>query len=253
MVALKLQPLLAGTPASGAAETKPYTSQLANPHEAWLTEAWTEDNAPYLKIRLDLEALNDNHLITVSLMDSYRQSYLEHPDDPENAFRWVYATYLASKSITSFPQEDIAKSAILDRFPKPSPKTYDYDRLRFLLAVQGIAKPKYEVIAEKLYSQDPNDVRVTANYARVLSMTHIPKNKRKALDLAQKLIHKEPNSSKHETLLGSIYLDSWYYSHNIQDKKLAIDAYQAFLRKSQDNDPFRSQAEFLINLLKNDH
>lgn len=251
IVNLASLPLLAQTPDPDATELQSYASLMANPHEAWLTEPWTDDNTPYMRSRQTLDALNNKHLITVGLMNGYRLSYLEHKDDPKEAFRWAYATYLMLHSTVVFPHEDIAHSAILDRFPKPSPKTYDYARLRFLLAVQGIAKPKYKEIAARLYKHDPNDVKITASYARVLSMTNTQEDKQKALSLARKLIRQDPNDSKHETLLGSIYFISWYSAHEAQDRILSIQAYQAFLRMAPRDDPFRSQAVSLINLLKN--
>lgn len=229
------------------------------PYSGWASDPWTGDDAPYERIEHDADEALKNGGTVGNLLEQYSLQAQQKPTDPQAQFQW---SYLAREVILAQPhrsdweldsQEVI--SVLLAR--AVSPKTYSYDRLRFLEARQD---PNVTELGERLLKRDPNDVSV--KYALIndysglfseksqKSHTVDPKLKQRALVLAQQIIHVEPLNPDYHVALAGVYVSSFEDHKNADDAAAAIAAYEDYFKLVPPEDFERKRRQIIVNELQ---
>lgn len=229
------------------------------PYSGWASDPWTGDDAPYERIEREVDEALKNGGTVGNLLEQYSLQAQQKPTDPQAQFRW---SYLAREVILAQPhrsdweldsQEVI--SVLLAR--AVSPKTYSYDRLRFLEARQD---PNVTELGERLLKRDPNDVSVkyalisdySALFSKKSQKSHTvdPKLKQRAVALAQQLIHVDLSNPDYHVALAGVYVSSFEDHKNANDAAAAIAAYQDYFKLVPPDDFERKRRQIIVNELQ---
>ncbi len=228
---------------------------LWSDHTKWTTEAWTSNDKPYQIIRSQIDnALAKSPQMDRVLLAKYAADHKAHPASPTALFRWAFTSLkLAPQSLVL---GDDGLDGVRDAFAKtPFPRTYNYARLGYLLYQHAFALPNFTKIGERLLKQQPVDFPVQYYYINSLTASSNLSDIQAALAETQKLIRQQPNKISLYALEGSVYHRLWGYDVIMKLPKkanadLCIAAYQEYLNRSPANDPFRKNAEDMIDLVK---
>ena len=225
----------------------------------WANEEWTGDDKPYQSIEREVDSSLATYRSVPDLLENASEIAQQKPTDPLAQFRW---SYLARQVVLAPPyrvdwisdSEEVI-SVLLDR--AVSPKTYSYDRLRFLEQSQN---PFLTNLGERLLRRNPNDVavkeRLCGDYSGLFSLisqkTHQvdPKLKQRAIALAQQLIASQPLNAKYHGDLASVYVSSWDDHRNPEDAADAIAAYEDCLRLAPNSDFSKYQLSSILKGLR---
>ena len=241
------------------APTKPQTHKV-NPyhwynHTEWAAEAWTGNNTPYQKARTQIDyALSESPQSGKILLAKYTAAAKANPASPLALFRWAYASLKLDPQPHYLGEDGL--DAVRDAFAKPpSPHTYDYTRLRFLLFEHSMPIPELIPLGRRLLKQQPIDYPVHYYYIASLRVGPTIKDSQLALLEVDKLLQQQPNTISLYALKGSIYLGRWAgeKSNHLPKKadgESCIAAYQEYLDRSPTNDPFRKSAQDVIDWVR---
>lgn len=210
---------------------------------AWLTQAWTGDDAPY--VRMEREICGKIHAgrPAQTVLAQARAEATEYPLDFAPQVRWLYAsTQAASRTV------DIDWRAI-DAVAREDPGNLRaVARIRFAAGVMidpNEGHPDLDRLGERLLRADPNDrwVRLHLVYDLASSRPSLPK----AETMARAFVQKEPQNASAHSALAFVEETFWVVSgHRRVYAVGAIAEYKAFLRLAPPNDPFRHDAQYLV-------
>ncbi len=208
---------------------------------SWANRAWSGDNTPYKQIRDSINTAVARGRSADDLRQQYGIAAQQKPNDPAAQFAWGYAAWIASRSrtITDGKSYDDLWGVREAMAHVPDPHTYDFYRLRFLLA----GGPKLLPLSNHLLTVDPKDMDVKAQAIR------INPDAKATLAECNALIEAYPQSSRYRGLLGNIYFYSWTRVHDEHDRLQAIKAYDDYLKLSLPNDRRLGDAHYLLKLL----
>ncbi len=226
------------------------TSGLQNrdAHWQWMDEKWNGDEATYQKIRTDTERNKKSGKLTSDIIEHYRLLHKKKPTDPIALYQWGYASFEATQSNPPIFQAQLISP---DAFEEAlSPHTYDYDRLRFLVAVHTSAHARFQSVGERLLHHTPDDDDLKYYLIQCYQPKHSEQQKQEAISLAQELIHSTPHRPGAYSALGGIYFRSWMVNHQREDGNEAVTAYREYLRIAPENYTWRRQAENIIRYIE---
>ena len=213
------------------------------PH-AWLAQAWTGDDAPYVRMEEDVCGKIRTGQPVQTVLAQARANALKHPLDFAPQFRWLYATTLAAGD------SDNVDYRALEAVARADPGNIrTVACIRFAAGVlidQNQSHPDLDRIGERLLRADPSDrwVRVHLIYDLANSRPTLPQ----ARAMAEAFVAEEPTNCRAHSVLGLVYETIWAASgHRRVFAEKAITEYQAFLRLAPPNDPFRHDAQYLVN------
>ena len=217
---------------------------------AWTSEQWKGDDQPFIQIRAAVDRMFDRKKdIDVALQD-YRRLAQQKPSDSQAQFRYGYLAYKIADTSDYNEGEKVLDSVRAGLADAPSPRTYNYSRLRFLTEAYMVPFPKLKGLGKRLLQQNPDDSDVKYYQATILGQSPNADEKRRAIAYARDLIS---GTSKHlsaYSLLGSIYYISWRRSHSKADADNGIAAYQQYLDLASPDHKFRSQASYFIHIME---
>jgi tetratricopeptide (TPR) repeat protein len=229
-------------PASDKIESQPMVS-----HWRWTEEKWNGDELGYQKLRATIDNNREVGKLTLEALEKYKVLYEKKPEDPLGLFQWTYASFQATQSNPPIIQKQIITPYIFDKVT--SPRTYEYDRLRFLVAVHYSPDSHLQGIGERLLQHTPDDYDVEYYLIQCYKPEHSSLEMQKAISLAQDLIKSAPQRPGSYSALGGIYFRSWMLSHQIEDADKAVSAYQSYLRLAPQNYMWREQAKNIIHYI----
>lgn len=231
----------------------------------WTTQAWTNNDQPYQQIKAQTDRAvmlgNDPKQLIV------RQAKIArlHPHNPQAQFAWGYATFVSLPQWGSDYEHIKRQTAPAEAMAAlPVTDSYEYTRLRFLLApitpypnaVQPRSDQRYlDSLGQRLLQQDTSDYEVLyelicVEIAVIAWKPLEPAVKARLLKYAQELIQAKPKVDAYYSLPAAIYITYWTQSNSPDDARAAIAAYQNFLKVSSPGNDFRPTAKELIGVLQ---
>lgn len=218
----------------------------------WTKESWTGDERPYRTIRDNIDkSIRSGQENPDALLARHKASAQKQPSDPQALFRWGYAAYWASSKSHGYNEKREKFDGVLEAFAKaPSPHSYEYARLRFL--VEAATHPVFPLIpvGERLLERDPQDLSVKYQLRKLLSWSPSLENKRRALQYSLEMVRSHPKHPTYHAALGMVYLELWYTTRDPIHADKAINAYKQYLRLAPPRDEFLEAAKRLIDTVE---
>lgn len=242
-----ISPYIARTVDSWTGNDKPNNYQPSKDN-SWLQENLSGNDVPFKSIRTEINEGLQTKQLTLADIKKYQVVAENNPQNAESIFRFAYANYMAQK-VPSIHVDYVVSSGLFAY--AVSPNTYNYTRLRFLIAANANPSLQFRSLGEKLLRKNHKDYDVQYILIRCLEQSKSKVDIDRALLLAKNLIHTYPDKSSAYSGLGGIYFTSWYTSRNPSDGAKAIAAYQQYLRIASNDDAWRPQAHIMINYIKN--
>jgi hypothetical protein len=211
----------------------------------WTDNHWTADDAPFLKIRHEVDAGITNGKITRYYdpdMYSEQERIIHHWTDIPGTFRGAYIGsklayhkwyhFNASKRFSHYMRKDntglhpdrqyeIRKSIVAENIygaaivmkTFKNPHSYQYSRLMFLLDSLGMLTRSYKkavpdkliIEGKNLAAHRPDDWEVKLMLARMLDTFDDTNHQKQALDYAQEVVEAKPKWSQAWETLGIAY------------------------------------------------
>jgi predicted Zn-dependent protease len=220
----------------------------------WTTEPWTGDDQQYKKIRDEVWHRMEGEKDTADLVRQYgalaKKVPYHPPYDPEAQFRWAYTVYQAALANPQYRDSSDFGSASQALGYGPSPQTYQYTRLRFLMDAMNWPDNHLVSVGKRLLQHTPDDYQVKYQLAHILASTASAGDKKLALKYAQELVRSKPDQAVYHSLVSEVYFTTWLISKSRSDGDNAISAYKKYLSLAPQSDVFRSQAQYLITKIQ---
>ncbi len=229
----------------------------------WVNEQWTGDDRPFQKIEANVDAAPNSEQEAGRLAAQYRLKAIAAPKDARATFAWAYAVMKYIHIAPLSTETRIMSYRVREALDQPpSPHSYTYDRLRFLLSYD---KSHIMGLGERLLKQNPADHAVklqlvyiyTGSFGSSLLVSEgaASKFKTRALQLAEELIKSDSTNTDYRAALGNIY--AFYFTRHYQDKQYqreyavkALAAYQDYLQLAKPDDDRYRDVMTLNNSMK---
>lgn len=219
----------------------------------WTTEAWNGNDKPYRQIRSEIDAAIKRGKSPIALANQYKATAKTEPRqpsyDPQSQFRWMYAFYQAALRDPRYANSSDEVRAYESAGYFPSPHSYEFARVRFLLTTLGSPDPHLQGLGERLLKRNPKDYQVMRILLRVINPNDSESEKQQALGYAHTLIQVGPNSPMGYGSLGGVYFALWMKGRSAEDYKQAVANYNRYLELAPAADPFRANIAKLFNLM----
>ena len=202
--------------------------------DTWAHEQWTSNDAPYVLVRSQIERAFARDEQPQLLVARYEAAAKSEPNNPLVQFGWAYTVRLATKS-PSFHVEDtqdLLASVSVALAETPSPHTYAYDHLRYLIWLQwggGGASHFLKDMAYRLLAKNPKDFPILMGLAGIYTQNRDAMAQQKGYALIQKMIKDYPNKPEVYDLLGCWYYFQYLSYRDPINYHLAMNTYQKAL------------------------
>lgn len=232
-----------------ASPAKPPVVITALEVQRWLHENWAGDPEPYLQIEHQVDQAMTSGENPAALLQHNKALAQQQPQDPQAQFRWGYSGWKMMNSSSGYREKHLYLGGVFEALASaPSPDTYEYARLRYLVAPHSKHMVK---IGERLLQVNQNDSVVKSHlvgdYIQLIGAIDLrpeslnPQLKLRAVTLAQQVIESNPTIARYHASLGSVYATAWVISRSRKDALQAVKAYQEYLRFASPNDEARPQ------------
>jgi tetratricopeptide (TPR) repeat protein len=203
-------------------------------NDTWADEQWTGNDEPYITVRTQIEQAFDRNAQPKAVVTQYEESAKREPNNPLSQFGWAYAVRLATKSPSFLVDNtsDLLTSVNIALAEAPSPHTYNYDRLRYLIWLQwgnGAASHFLKNMAYRLLQRNPKDFPVLQGLASIYTQNEDKGAQKTGFSLIQKLIRNYPSKPEVYDMLGGWYYTQYMFYHNPKNYHLAMSNYQKAL------------------------
>lgn len=218
---------------------------------AWTTEPWTGDDKPYIQVRNNIDKAIAKGQKPDVLLAKYKLLAEKSPKVSVAQFAWGYAAYKAAKAeVRDYNKSQMSIGRARNAMEQlPSPRSYQYSRLHFLLAAAGLPQLELLDVGKRLAQRNAKDWDVKFYIVSIMMNGPHP-NKQEALKYAQENVKANPKRPSSYTSLGSIYWWSWRQTGSKVDADKAIAAYRKYLQLERPNHEFRSIAERIIKRIQ---
>ena len=218
---------------------------------AWMLEKWKSNSYPFSQLQKAIEAeLGDTKPNQAKkVLEVHAKSFASKPQSSIELFRYAAALYLCSKyeGQSSSHRELFLVS---QRFASvQSPGNYYYSRIRFLITLKTFPHPNLRRLAQRLLLRNPKDVDVLYQSLPLFDASQ-PDQKRQVFANLNTLRRLKPQSPALDSAEGGIYYRAWLSSKQPSDARMALAAYNRFLQIAPADEPFRAQAQRLIQQLQ---
>jgi len=221
---------------------------------AWTTERWDASDRPFQKVRDEVWRSISHGQHPEALVGKYkalaRTEPYHPPYDLPAQFGWAYAAYQAAVADPKFRNHGEFLPAIQALGYGPSPRSYEYARLRFLMEAMNWPDIHLKIAGERLLRRMPNDFQVKYHLTHVLAAGISPQDRDTAVVYAQQMVRAMPDKANMYSLLGETRFTRWLGNKSKADGDSAVAAYQKYLALAPQNDSFRKQAQFLIKRIR---
>lgn len=200
----------------------------------WVHEPWTGNDAPYVAVRNQVEQAFARGAQPSGLVTKYETAAKSKSNNPLAQFGWAYAVRLATKSPALHGEntQDLLNSVNAALAEAPSPHTYAYDHLRYLIWLQwgsGVASHALKDMAYRLLAKDPHDFPVLMGLAGIYTQNRDKVAQQKGYVLIQKMIMDYPGRPEVYDMLGCWYYTQYMFYHDPRNYHLAMTSYQKAL------------------------
>lgn len=220
---------------------------------AWTDEPWTGDSRPYTAIRHAVDNATVRNQLSLKLAQQYAESARSKPRNPQAQFKAAYAAFRAYRTervrvrTVAPPYQQLLQQASHALSQVPSPRTYEFYRLRFLVEASRFPDPALKQAGRRLMRANSKDA--VARMGFIVIASYMPTNmgeRQEVLRAAQELQRLDPKNPSYYTALGTAYGTMFDLTKNPADADNAIAAYQTYLRLAPANAPFRRIALFQV-------
>ncbi len=222
-------------------------SPLSPPDTSWKKEAWSGSDQPYAAIRKEINKAGKG---TGDLVLRYKSAAQKNPKDPVAAYRWGYAYYVAATHNPSLLRSKTMQEVLEFLRAVPSPRSYEFARLRFLLEGNGDEPGAYlKEVGKRLLARRSKDNQVKFTLVRLLNPGLYLEDRKLALAYGQDLMAAMPDKPNVYNLMGDIYMRIYVQTKDPSARDKAIAAYEKYLALAPPNFP-RKAAERWIKVLR---
>jgi hypothetical protein len=226
------------------------------PSMEWVKEPWMGNDKPFvaLRQRLDAEAKQrkgKTNLLTV-WVNSYAEQARRKPKDAKAQFAWGYSATTAQRNGWKLQNGYGLPRVISQALAQPaSPKSYQYDRLRFVMAMRWQQMQGVGDLALRLLKRNPDDYEV--QYFSIAALFGgTPVQRQAALRIARQIEQKKPNTTIAYAALANAYWGLFMLNKRRTDGDKAIAYIQKELALRPVNYAGRAEAEDLIQTIRRD-
>lgn len=229
MIALVLLP---NAGYSETAAVKAYRQQLLHDW-AWANESWSGNDVPYQQIMAEIDQTVAKGQNLSQLLTNDKALARDSRANPIAQFRWAYLAYKMSNLPGVINKDDIIGLSINALGRPSSPRSYHYDRLRYLMLHQ-IGAPDYHMVplGKRLLKLEPDNRLIMLGIILDLGfpgenvadrpMRQVLIDRKEALTLAQRYVDRFPTSPKGYLVLGDIYSDVFLSTNDPHDRDNTI-------------------------------
>jgi len=220
---------------SAQQDTKYWASQKiifqALNNYSWASKPWTGNDAPYAAARTEIEQAFAHGTKPETLVSQYESIAKHQPNNPVVQFSWGYAVRLADKSpgYARATDQNYLLSVNTAIAEVPSPHTYNYDRLRYLLWMQefgGMASHYLKNLSVRLLKKDPQDFPIRMGQALIYSQNENEADRRHGYILIQGLIKQYPNKPELYDALACWYDTEYIFKHDNKEYESTLAYYR---------------------------
>lgn len=214
---------------------------------AWTEETWAKDDKVFslLQSKVDQMGSQIGWPKTVAHFEKIKR---KQPKEAASLFCYSLAIYRSTAHGNR--QAQLQFPTLLNEFNTiPSPHSYRYTRIRYLMEVSQFARPQLKVVVRRLLKRDPSDVHVL--YSTLNLWNVMKENERQeSLDIAKKLIKIAPKRPISHAYSGWIHYQIWLVTKKPAEASAAIAGYQNYLNIAPKNDSFRQRAQEILATIK---
>lgn len=213
-----------------------------------MTEKWTGNEKLYAAARENIDSDFSRGRITVAYLSNLEATWNQDEHNPLTLFRWAYARFKAQGLHPAIPFTTMPAEGAFNEVP--SPHTYEYARVRFLIETSLSRHRELMAVGKRLLAHNSNDFDVEYCLTYCFGESMSAEEKQAALAYADHLIQKYPNKPSVSAVKGGVYFSYWIDHRNKQDARDAIKWYQQYLRLAPVNYEWRKEAASTITLLQ---
>lgn len=214
----------------------------------WTTATWSPNDQTFQRAYQQVNARLASSSNKAKVVLVYKKLWQKQKTQPIAFFRYAQSAY------TTLPTEQNALyrqlqllSADFDSLP--SPRSYAYSRLRFLIEVRQSARPQLKPLAKRLLQRNPKDADVIYYSINLWNLTNSEERKY-ASSSVRTLVQLDSKRASSYAAAGWIHLRIWNVAHSQQEAQQATHVYQKYLQLAPKNDPFRPQAQRIIAMMQ---
>ena len=217
----------------------------------WTTEQWDGSEQPYQQIRKRIDDLADHGADLLALSNANKSVADAAPNDPKAQYAWAYAAW----KFTRLPHESEKRYSLLQDIPEalaatPSPHSYEYARMRFIIQSSLVCKPQLRSVGKRLLQREPSDDDVKNLLVRVYIPVQTLAEKAEAIAYLRQLIAENPKKASYQATYGWIYMTSYEALKQPSDADKAISYFQTYLRIAPADDDYRASVPGLIHYVQ---
>ncbi len=236
---------------------------------SWTHQKWVGNDQPYREIRSNIDTLlsqNNKPSEIAERYELYKTAAIKAPTDDRAQFAWGYAAFkiagknpslidpkiakLSTRSLKEGGGTRLAVAPVTRTLATiPTPYTYEFARLRFLLEVITLPSPELTAIGKRLVRHNFKDHEVMYSYIKIAEVK-TKEDRELALSITRSLLEAGPGVPKYHTAQGAVYGDIYSITRDRLYKEKAIASYRKFLELAPADDPFREQAKRLIRMIQ---
>lgn len=215
--------------------------------QQWLVEPWSGNDRCFLQQTRTIGNLAGSLDRLTAAVSQRRQSFTKRRD-ALSLYGWGYAAYTAAKQARRADREQFSE-IVRAMEQVPSPKSYSFTRLRFLISASLMPLPYLRGVGERLLTRKANDTDVKYCLINVYYLGNSGERE-KALRYVADLIAVAPQRPSFRACAGSTYFRLWLLSKKHSDAEQALAHYHKYLELAPHDDPFRPRAEEVIRILE---
>ena len=223
--------MLIGFGGAGCCGAPLQQSNLTPTSGIWTAEQWTGDSSPYLKARGRIAQEVDASKDRLGTVAAYKYQAELRPLDPLAVFCWAAAALEASKYVESDADGDKCTAGVLEALAvPPSPRTYEYARMRYLFAIDGHwQSPNLKALGNRLLSVNSVD-------PAVLEFVAFSSGGSRGITLMDEAIKITPGDRALYCNLAYIYMDAFEYDNGpVAYGHMAVQDFRKYLSMSPRN------------------
>lgn len=216
----------------------------------WMTWPWKAIGLPYIMVERTImrEAITGKGGVA-PVLAKYRAAAKQSPTDPFKQFCWAFA----SIGYTN-PHEYIDADALRALEGVDPGNVQEYTRIRYYMLMRentNKSHPELGPLAERLLKAAPYDSQIRNLYINDLCIHRAGLSK--ALALAKAVTTVMPNDASAHNVLGYVYENMFLFSNKAADRDASVREYQRYLALAPPYDASRTQATYLVKLLRSRH
>ena len=225
------------------------------PDYTWVNEKWTSSDRPYIAIRgkidKEIASTKGGKEKLTALVKRYEGAALAKPSSSQAQFAWAYAAREASRAGLFLDPWSVPRDISYAMAAVPSSRSYQYARLRFMIAMWWQPFHQLKPVALRLVRRNPKDYSVKYHALSALSASHPGEERKLVLSYVQDLVRMRPNSAASYSSIAYVYTKVFYGDHDIAAGDKTIAAYRKWLELTPPTEANAQDRRITEQMIKN--